>query len=71
MKTQCEEALRQFRHNDGDGLVTGYDKETVDRFMTSMRSEIEVLRAEHRKQKEVEAGLVKAIGQLNTAPDRD
>lgn len=35
------EALRQYRHNKTDGFVFGYDKDIVDRLVTSLEAELE------------------------------
>jgi hypothetical protein len=38
-----EEALRQFKHNNGEGFVFGYDIPTIDRLLKHLRSEKHVL----------------------------
>ena len=33
-------ALRQYKHNDGEGFVVAYDKQTVDRIVDKLLIEI-------------------------------
>ena len=43
MKTHkiLHHAIRQYRHNNNDGLVFGYDKKEVDKVVSSLLAQID------------------------------
>ena len=60
-------ALRQFQHNDGSGLLAGYDRNETERIVAGLAARIQQLEAELKRKDE----LLREIGALCVATLED